>query len=191
MDPLPTPYDITPLPRFGYEPTMQLWISLAILAAIGLLWIIIKLRRRKPLALRGLEAEVLLEEYRRTAERLIQSIRTEKVARNNFELFIRTVKRMLDLGFSLETTAVAGLTELSPSDIRERLRSPLPSDLKGVLEKIATVSEFLYAPEPQALVTSEVLFALLNETEAATQAALLRARAKKKVAENNVVGVKS
>lgn len=118
MTPLPTPYDITPIPHIPYAPGLRDWLILAsILAACAIALLSITRQRIR-------RSVSPLERARTQLAHLEESLHGPHLSRANCFTASQTTKRAIDaaLGTDLHAATIDELQALSESHPSEALR---------------------------------------------------------------------
>lgn len=150
---LPTPYDITPLPIFAFEPGVREWLGfvvlvLAIMTVVS--FIARRARRNSPIEAFSFALAELMT-LRRESER---DLSKERLARASL-----IVKRL--------ASALSGspIAQFSPNELREYARSASNSSLSPLLLRVVELDSFKYQPDGATLPSSAALGELISLVE--------------------------
>lgn len=142
--PAPTPYDITEIPRFAWEPGPTAWVALAcILGIVGMILL-------RPRRARGLKSDQMVDSL--VADLLSASKESGTVA----------IERAVRLGRRLAShLSGISLAELTCEELRSYPTEGLPWALRDAIRTLAQLEELEYSP-PSAERDSEVSSTVLK-----------------------------
>ena len=128
--PLPTPYDITPIPFFPIVPGIVAWIIVAIIAMV-----IAAIIARVPLSRRGSPASAL-----NTAEKELRSLQSREIEPKELLSGASLIIRRL-----LAALTSLNLRSATAAEIREFAQAQ-PDSIQSLLRAAATIEETRFIP---------------------------------------------
>lgn len=150
---LPTPYDITGLPVFAYEPGWQDWLLLVLLGAATLfaLSIIARRSRRRGSVEAFSFALSELMALRRPGD---STLSKDKIARASL-----IVKRLVS---NLHSAPIA---QFSSNELRRYLAEVHDQGARDLLERVIALEEFKFRPDDRGLPSADELGRLIEMVE--------------------------
>ena len=136
MNPLPTPYDIAPIPYFPYQATSLLWIALFVVFVIAIA-LAFRPRKRPVVQLRE-DHEHPLRDAENSLERVRRSLRLDpEEVFNATRRLKRVLKDYEDLDFS----------SMSPAELRSSVVSDTATHSASLISCLVTLEEMKYSKE--------------------------------------------
>ncbi len=150
---LPTPYDITPLPFFAYEPGARDWLMVGVVTIVVLgviLFISRRSRRNSTIEAISFALSELMA-LRRDGEKVLSKDRLARAS-----LIVKRLASSL-LG--------APIAQFSPNELRRYVESDLSAGSKQLLERILALDAYKYQPDTAELPPAAVLGELIALVE--------------------------
>jgi len=153
MPALPTPYDITPLPYYAYEPGLWEWLVFSAVVAAIFLCVVVVARRSKQR--RSIESfGFALSELMKLRGESGQCLEKNQLAR-----LLLIVKRLAGSVIGMP------IAQLAPAELQKFLEGALSPAVKELLTRVRELESFKYQPDDAPLPPSTILSELIELVE--------------------------